>query len=197
MLGLLFFLPALIVLPIWTLYKIFWRRRWTPRNWLMLPLVALLFIIALVVPNPGNTPQISPLWARFFVAFWLLPMTMFPWQLVAWFRAGRRRRLTWWLGITGAITLLVGTVIYTIHWRMTPRDEYWVYNARSSYPFLLGLLTAVRNHQAITARVGREIHETPSEWHREYEIAYVKANLLQVAGRMPGCTAIRRNGGNF
>ena len=139
MLGLLFFLPALIVLPIWTLYKIFWRRRWTPRNWLMLPLVALLFIIALVVPNPGNTPQISPLWARFFVAFWLLPMTMFPWQLVAWFRAGRRRRLTWWLGITGAITLLVGTVIYTIHWRMTPRDEYWVYNIRSAYPFLLGL----------------------------------------------------------
>jgi hypothetical protein len=30
----------------------------------------------------------------------------------------------------------------------------------------------------------------PSEWHREHEIVYVKADLLKVAGRVPGGVAI-------
>ncbi len=30
----------------------------------------------------------------------------------------------------------------------------------------------------------------PSEWHREHQIVYVKADLLKVAGRVPGGVAI-------
>lgn len=30
----------------------------------------------------------------------------------------------------------------------------------------------------------------PSEWHREHQIVYVKADLLKVAGRVPGRVAI-------
>jgi len=30
----------------------------------------------------------------------------------------------------------------------------------------------------------------PSEWHREHQIVYVKADLLKVGGRMPGAVAI-------
>jgi hypothetical protein len=30
----------------------------------------------------------------------------------------------------------------------------------------------------------------PSEWHREHEIVYVKADLLKVAGRVPGAVGI-------
>ena len=30
----------------------------------------------------------------------------------------------------------------------------------------------------------------PSEWHREHQIVYVKADLLKVAGRVPGGVAL-------
>ena len=30
----------------------------------------------------------------------------------------------------------------------------------------------------------------PSEWHREHQIVYVKADLLKVAGRVPGAVAM-------
>jgi hypothetical protein len=30
----------------------------------------------------------------------------------------------------------------------------------------------------------------PSEWHREHQIVYVKADLLKVAGRVPGAVAV-------
>ena len=30
----------------------------------------------------------------------------------------------------------------------------------------------------------------PSEWHREHQIVYVEADLLKVAGRLPGSVAI-------
>ena len=34
----------------------------------------------------------------------------------------------------------------------------------------------------------------PSEWHREHQIVYVKADLLTVAGRVPGGVAIQDRG---
>ena len=30
----------------------------------------------------------------------------------------------------------------------------------------------------------------PSEWHREHQIVYVKADILKVAGRLPGAVGI-------
>ena len=33
-------------------------------------------------------------------------------------------------------------------------------------------------------------HVFPSEWHREHQIVYVKADLLKVTGRTPGAVSI-------
>lgn len=138
-LGLFLYLPALIVLPVWSLYKIVWLRRWSLRFWLLVPVVVSLVAIALTTPAPPTVPAMPTLQARFVVSLLMLPIVAFPWQIGAWLCAGRTRRAAWWLGLTLAMGGLIGALIYTIHWRLTPSDESWVFDATWSLPFLGGL----------------------------------------------------------
>lgn len=42
----------------------------------------------------------------------------------------------------------------------------------------------------VRIQANRQKNVFPSEWHREHQIVYVKADLLKVAGRVPGGVAI-------
>jgi hypothetical protein len=141
-LGLLLYLPALIVLPVWSFYKIVWQRRWSLRFWLLLPLTVSLLVIALTAPAPNPAPPMPTLQARILVSLFLLPIAAFPWQLASWLRTGRMRRAAWWLGIAVALSFIVGAALYIVQWRSTAADEYWVFDWRGWLPFTIGLYFA-------------------------------------------------------
>ncbi|MGE3409192.1 MAG: protein kinase [Pirellulales bacterium] len=138
-LGMCLYLPALIVLPFLSLYKIAWQRRWSLRFWLLLPLVVSLVVIALITPAPLTAPPMPTLQAKFLISLLFLPIAAFPWQLSRYIRAGRPRRVVWWLVTAAMFSVVTAAILFAVQWRDTPVGEYWLIDWTWLLPFAGGL----------------------------------------------------------
>ncbi len=63
-------------------------------------------------------------------------------------------------------------------------NSFWYYTRPEQARFIRFI------HSPVLFEANRVKNFYPSDWHREHQIVYVKADLIKVAGRVPGGVAV-------
>ena len=98
---------VLFIIPGFYVYALARRRRWSLRAFLLLPMILLIALSSLQIPLADAPTDLSPLTGKIVVAQLVLPGVMFTLFLIVWACKRRWRRVSFTLGLTVFVALLI------------------------------------------------------------------------------------------
>ena len=123
---------VLAFIPLFLVYRVVRNRTWSMRGMFVMTAAAAIAIGAyLILPDPYSdlSPAFGVAFRRLAAAIFFLPMTTFPYFLIAWTMQGRRRRIAWLLATTVLATAIAAAFMLAVDASAKSASQHYSWRA--------------------------------------------------------------------